>query len=387
MKKSLCLVFLLFGLALQAQVQLSHRGRISVLTSGPYQAELYSAFGHSAVRVYDPVQNIDWVYNYGIFDFDQPYFYLNFARGNLRYLLAVGDYPRFRLSNLREKRYLHEQILQLDAQQAQAYFDFLQHNALPENREYQYDYFYDNCATRIRDGLQAVLDADLLWDTTDLARGASIRALCDDYLQQQPWGDLGIDLCLGLPMDRRASTWQYMFLPDYLESTLAQAKIRQGDSLVALVAENSLQANAGPQAQASRWWRPLFVSYGFFALSVILTIFNYHRPRRLRLFDTLIFGATGLIGFLLLALWFFTEHQAAAKNLNLLWALPFHLGLVFSLWRPQLSKLWRKYLSYLPYYTASLLAFWWWLPQNIHLAWLPWAAMLAFRAWHMARKY
>lgn len=387
MKKSLYLVFLLFGLALQAQVQLSHRGRISVLTSGPYQGELYSAFGHSAVRVYDPVQNIDWVYNYGIFDFDQPYFYLNFARGNLRYLLAVGDYPRFRLSNLREKRYLHEQILQLDAQQAQAYFDFLQHNALPENREYQYDYFYDNCATRIRDGLQAVLGADLLWDTTDLARGASIRALCDDYLQQQPWGDLGIDLCLGLPMDRRASTWQYMFLPDYLESTLAQAKIRQGDSLVALVAENSLQANAGPQAQASRWWRPLFVSYGFFALSVILTIFNYHRPRRLRLFDTVIFGATGLIGFLLLALWFFTEHQAAAKNLNLLWALPFHLGLVFSLWRPQLSKLWRKYLGYLPYYTALLLAFWWWLPQNIHLAWLPWAAMLAFRAWHMARKY
>ncbi|MEJ2005805.1 MAG: DUF4105 domain-containing protein, partial [Cyclobacteriaceae bacterium] len=247
MKSALSIILLLVGFAAVGQIRLSESAEIRVLTCGPYQGELYSAFGHSAIRVYDPDVGIDYLFNYGVFDFDQPNFYLNFARGFLHYQLAVTDYRYFRDAYISRNRYIHEQVLNLNAGEKQAFFDFLQWNMKPENRYYYYDYFYDNCATRVRDALVRTFGDSIEFDGSYIDTEYTIRDLTDIYLQQQPWGDLGIDLCLGLPMDTVASPYMYMFLPDYIEKEFDNAYIIRKGSRIPLVKETIVTYEAVPE--------------------------------------------------------------------------------------------------------------------------------------------
>ena len=188
MKKFLSALLVLSGSLLSAQIQLSNKAEISIITCGPTQAELYSAFGHSAIRVHDSLNQIDAAYNYGLFSFDQPNFYLNFARGSSFYILGVQSYPDFRYTYIYYNRSLHEQKLNLTPEQKQKVFDFLQWNALPENKSYRYDYFYDNCATRVRDVFNKTLKGEVRFDSTYIKTDYTIRNLTDLYLQQQPLG-------------------------------------------------------------------------------------------------------------------------------------------------------------------------------------------------------
>ena len=119
-----------------SKAQLSEQAFISVLTCGPYQEDLYSAFGHSAFRIYDPVNNINVACNYGTFDYNDPMFYLNFAMGNNLYSLSIQDYPRFQSRYIYENRFIHEQVLNLTPEQKQKVFAYLQRNSLPENASY-----------------------------------------------------------------------------------------------------------------------------------------------------------------------------------------------------------------------------------------------------------
>ncbi|MCU0398242.1 MAG: DUF4105 domain-containing protein, partial [Cyclobacteriaceae bacterium] len=212
------LIILALSFTLSAQIKLSDQAEISVITCGPGQAELYSAFGHSAFRVFDPANQIDHAFNYGVFDFNQPNFYLNFARGHNNYRLAVQDYKRFEYTYVYYNRYVHEQVLNLNTFQKQKLFDYLIWNAQPENQYYRYDYFYDNCATKLPEIVSKVFGDSVQFDGSYISTSYSIRQLTDLYLNYQPWGDLGIDICLGLPMDKKASPYEYMFLPDYVES-------------------------------------------------------------------------------------------------------------------------------------------------------------------------
>ena len=182
MKKIFWLLFLCASIS---KAQLSEQAYISVLTCGPYQEELYSAFGHSAFRVYDPVNNINVACNYGTFDFSQPNFYLNFALGNNRYKLSIEDYQRFQSRYIYENRFIHEQVLNLTPEQKQKVFLYLQRNALPENASYLYDYFYDNCSTKIRDVLMEALGKDVVFDESYIKTDSSIRELTDIYIRKQ----------------------------------------------------------------------------------------------------------------------------------------------------------------------------------------------------------
>lgn len=382
------LLFFLFPLLLNAQIRLSDKAEISVITCGPTQTELYSAFGHSALRVKDSDKGLDLVFNYGVFDFDQPNFYLNFTRGNLLYKLSVGHFPSFRDHYISEDRFIHAQLLNLDSSQRQEYFDFLQWNARPENADYLYDYFYDNCATRIRDGLIKVFDTEVKIDSNYTKGGKTIRALCDMYLQEQAWGDMGIDICLGLPMDKKASAWEYMFLPDYLEEALGQSKIKSSteNKEQDLIKQHTVIYASQGKTNASPVLSPYMTSALVLLLAIFFTIFSYHKPSKARFFDLFIFLILGLVGVLLCVLWFFTNHQAAANNFNLLIFLPTHLLLAIALFKKKWSGLSRTLLRFMPYYYAILLAFWIWLPQDLHLAIMPLCVAIILRTWHLYYK-
>lgn len=391
--KRLLFLFLLLSFSSSAQVVLGPYAKISLITCGPGQGELYSAFGHSAVRVQDPSLRMDLVFNYGTFNFDQPNFYLNFARGHLLYQLSVYDFPRFFAAYKSEGRFIHEQILNLDSAERQAYFDFLRSNAEPENREYLYDYFYDNCATRIRDGLERSLGPQSqikFVEETHYQPALTIRQLCDEYLDLQPWGDLGIDICLGLPMDKTADYRVEMYLPDLLEYAFTDALIVEGQKERPLVKDYKVlleQNDTIYQEQYSESLHPFYVFAAILVLMVLITVLAYNFISGLRFLDGLLFGVSGLLGLLLIVLWFFTDHRAAAWNFNILLFLPSHLLIIRGLFRGRLKPWQAKYLSLMPYYYSFLLAFWMFMPQQLNLAFIPFVGILILRAWHIARKY
>ncbi len=376
MKKYIPILFVLTFNSALAQM-LSEQATISVVTFGPYQGELYSAFGHSAFRVYDPANGIDDLYNYGVFDFEQPNFYLNFARGNSLYKLGISDYPRFRDYYIYYNRYVHEQVLNLTPTQTQKVFDYLLWNALPENMNYRYDYFYDNCATKIPAVIQAALGDEVQFDGSYIKTDYSIRDLTDIYLKQQPWGDLGIDVCLGLPMDKKASPYEYMFLPDYVESGFDHASIKNEAGTIPLVKEKiSIYESRDENVNGPP--RPLYVFSAFAVIAIALSVWDVKRKKASNWFDVILFGIVGLAGLLLFCLWLLTDHKAAARNMNLLWALPTHLIVVFAFIKN--PKWLTKYFLVVSIITALLLGFWFLLPQKMNIALVPFVVAILARS-------
>ena len=361
----------------QAQV-LSEDAKISVLTMGPTQEELYSAFGHSAFRVYDSLQHIDAFFNYGVFNFNQPHFYLNFAKGNLNYMVEAYGYSDYRDYYIEHHRFIHEQILNLTSQQKQQIFNYLIWNIQPQNQYYSYDYFYDNCATKIRDVVKSVLKKEVDFDSTYIKTNYTIRNLTDLYLHQQPWGDLGIDICLGLPMDKKASPYEYMFLPDYIESSFDHAtNVAIGQPLVK---EKIIVYEPKPEKAPFHWYHPWIVFGIFLAFSSFLTWRDWQRKNLSKWFDVTLFLSIGLLGILLLLLWTLTDHKAAANNFNLLWALPTHAVVAIVLMLKQKPKWLRTYFLVTTILTALLLSSWYFLPQSLNVFLMPVVGVVLLRA-------
>ena len=357
---------------------LSGRAIISVLTLGPDQAELYSAFGHSAIHVNDPVNKWDLIYNYGIFDFDQPNFYLNFARGKLYYQLGVQPYDRFSNSYIRNNRKIIEQTLNLDSIERQKLFDFLQWNAQPENRNYYYNYIYDNCATKIRDVLDIVFDRRIEYNYSYVDQELTFRDLMDIYSLEQPWGDLGIDICLGIGIDKIADGYHYMYLPDYIEQALDGGLIKGDSSDKPLVSSKKVIYQSKPEPSQSSMITPHITFIAVFLLFGFISFKDLKRGKRSNWVDVLLFTVAGVIGWLLLFLWFLTDH-ISQYNFNLLWALPLHFPVALFLLKKK-PRFLKVYYIVVTVILGFLIAIWGYWPQNLHDSLIPFALLLLIRA-------
>lgn len=376
MKKILSLIFVVVSTVSYAQNPLSDSAQISVITCGPYQGELYSAFGHSAIRVYDPASGLDLAFNYGVFDFDQPNFYLNFTRGHLLYKLGVYPYDLFRDYYISHNRFVHEQVLDLTSKQKQNIFDYLYWNAQPENVNYLYDYFYNNCATRVRDVFATVFGDSLMFDGSYVKTHYTIRDLTEIYLQQQPWGDLGIDVCLGLPMDKKISPYEYMFLPDYIESGLNHATLNGKPIVQKTVSVYEAEPDATPFSIFHPW-----VVFGLLlAVTILLTLRDWKRKQLTKWFDVVVFSLAGWLGLLLFILWVATDHKAAANNFNLLWAFPLHAVAGPMLLQVKYQGFVKKYFTIAGIILTATLGLWFVLPQQLNIFLIPVVTALAIRA-------
>jgi hypothetical protein len=382
MKKITALLLFLASIC-EAQTQLSDRAEISVLTLGPWQGQLYTAFGHSAFRVYDPVNGIDDAYNYGVFDYNRPNFYLDFARGHNIYRLGVMDYKAFEYSYIYYNRFIHEQKLNLRPDQEQKLFDFLQWNALPENQDYLYDYFYDNCATKIPEVMLKVFGDSVEFDGSYITTDYTFRELTDLYLDQQPWGDLGIDIGLGLPADKKATPYEYMFLPDYVKSGFAHATIMQGNTREPLVKENIVIYASTEEDYPPQVFHPFFVFFIFLLITVYISYRDLKRRKLSIFFDGLLFGVLGFLGVCLVLLWTATSHDATAKNFNILWALPTHLIAVIAFIRQ--PKWLKKYFLMVAILSGLLLIAWPVIPQKLHYALIPLVLAIGIRSYMQYR--
>lgn len=310
--------------------QLSDDASISLLTCSAGE-ELYSVFGHTAIRVSDPDKEIDLVFNYGTFDFNTPFFYLKFGHGNLDYLLSVSTFKRFMREYFMESRSVWEQELNLTDQQKDRLFAALMLNAQPENRAYEYDFFYDNCATRVAD---IILDQfsknNIDFEKESLKHEPlTFREAIHPYLLSKPWTKLGIDLILGAPADARTDSLSIMFLPEHLMVQFSGIHFSSEEENRKIVSEtNTLLDFTDKKQESTNWFSPLVTFWLLFIVITLLSAAEAYGTISLRFADAGLFTIAGLLGILIFYLSWISNHQVTSPNWNFLWANPLWLLLV-----------------------------------------------------------
>lgn len=378
----LLLFFLFCGLSItMATAQsLSPQAKISLITCSPGD-ELYSMYGHSAIRVADPQYGIDYVFNYGTFNFNTPNFYTKFVQGKLKYQLSISDYSNFVAAYQHYNRSVFEQVLNLTPHQKNAVFNYLQTNYLPQNREYLYDFFFDNCATKIRDVFIIALPDSLKIDPKIALKQLSFRQIVGMYQEPFPWADFGVDLAMGTPSDRKATAPEYMFIPDYLADGFAKASVKTtaGWQPFAQPVITVFQATP-PTGTTVSIITPTTICQALFVLMALVTFFQLRQKQPTYKPDVILFSLIGLLGIILLFLTTGTDHKAFANNLNLLWAIPLHLPAAFLLLRKNFPGLLKIYFLVTALLMVTLLISWQWLPQQYHPAFLPLVLLLALRS-------
>ena len=351
----LIILSFVFSFSLKADDEI----KFSVVTIGPYESELYSAFGHSGIRYVDKKNNIDHFYNYGIFDFNQPNFYLNFLNGKLLYMVAKYDYRTAEKNYINEDRYIKEQVLDLNESEKILLYNILEQNIRPENRTYLYNYVYDNCATKIRDVLHNVYGESLSF--TSEPEKKSFRQLMDLYLEKNKWGDLGIDICLGPEIDYDVSFNEEMFLPDYLFKGIENA-VRDGDkNIVSITNIINLQKEDFQSYSLS----PHYIFLIFFIISIYLSFRQVKYGIKYFIFDSIYLMVSGIIGCLLVYLWFFTDHLSS-YNFNIVWAMPFNIIISILILVNPNSSLVKWYMFLYSVLLFSLMILWNWIPQDLN---------------------
>ena len=359
-KPLLTLIFLLSYFTALTQINtLAKDAEISIITIGPGK-QLYDSFGHNAIRVSDPSNGKDLAFNYGTFDFNTPNFYIKFGQGKLPYALSVSTYDGFLRNYIAEKRWIKQQKLDLTYGEKIAIFEFLLKNAQPSNREYQYDFFLDNCATRIRDVLAVNLGSKLSYQDKQYAPFLySFRELIQQRLHWNSWGSLGIDIALGAVIDRTANPWEHQFLPDYVFESLKSATITRNNKTSALIKKETTINNPGPRARNTAFLLSPFFVFLVIALGIVYrTLRDSKQQKRSRWLDTVLFFVTGIVGVLLLVLWLATDHTATINNYNILWAFPVNLIFCTLLSKKTPKKWLSRYLSFLIILLILLVVHW-----------------------------
>lgn len=388
MKKLLILFISILSFTTQSQsIPLSEQAEVSLITCGP-GTELFSAFGHTAFRVRDPKLGLDRVYNYGTFDFNDPNFYANFTKGDLRYFLSAYDFGRFLRTYHREKRWVTGQVLNLQQSDIQKIFDFLENNAKKENREYFYDYFFNNCSTKPYDVILEIIGDKLIEPEIFKTDIKSHRQLTQPYLKELSWGDFGIDLALGSVIDRPATPKEYLFLPENVLTYFDATKIAKDGNEQSIVKRTEDILLKQEVNYKDTFFTPL-ISFSILAMLVIAFTFkNIKKQKRSRILDFILFFITGLIGVFLLLTWFGTNHISARNNYNTLWAFAPNLIVSFFLLKKKLPNWIHNYSKGALFILMIGLVIWILQIQVFSIAILPLIVLLATRyvyLWKMTK--
>lgn len=351
---------------------------ISLLTCAPGN-ELYSIFGHSALRIKDPNTGTDIVYNYGTFEFDGPDFYSKFVKGKLRYFLSQNNYADFIYNYSIEGRAIAEQFLQLTCKQKIAIQQFVWENMQEENRYYKYDFLYDNCTTRLRDIIEQFQDSSMKAGVIPQAKDKTFRNALHHYLDkgQMHWSKLGIDLLLGSPIDKKMTNRDAMFLPEYLETAMDSSR-NMNETLVESKQFPVPQIQIGITNRSS--FTTPFIIFSLLLILIVALSFSKHSILNtgLKVFDNIFFTVLGLLGCLFIFMWAGTDHKQTTHNYNLLWAWPTHIIWLFLKQNKSFSRLYfRLYLSV----SILVLILWSFLPQQLNVSLIPIVALAAFRSW------
>jgi hypothetical protein len=355
LKKVTTLLILLLSLSSSAQLQLTDASEISVLTIGPGHL-LNDSFGHSAVRVKDPLYNFDVVFDYGRYNFEAEGFYLNFAQGKLDYMLGRTAFDDFLSFYDYQNRSVQEQQLNLSIEQKTAFYYFLRENNKPENQAYPYDFFYNNCANKITDAIETVLGEQISYNPPSSFEQQTFRNLIRSDLNQNSWGSLGIDVALGSKIDQLASVKEHLFLPKYLYLLLENAQVESKE--LKLVKKLKILTTTTFVKTSEGFGSPLVILSLVAFIMLLVTFKDNKNNKRSKWLDVILFATTGIIGLVILMLWFATDHTATANNYNLLWAFAANLLFIPSILKTRLNNRGIKYIVFLTILLSLMLLHW-----------------------------
>jgi hypothetical protein len=356
---------------------LSPAANISLLICAPGD-EIYSGFGHAAIRINDPANDRDIVFHYGAFSFDSPHFIWRFAKGETDYQIAVQRMSSFMKEFYDDKRSVTEYVLDFTPDEKKLLFEALVENYKPENRVYRYNHFLDNCATRIRDQIEKTVGGRISYNTIDDAR-LTFRNLIDRYIDGNTWIGLGIKLALGLPTDRLTTFSEKMFLPDYLGDDMSKAVITRGGNQTPLISGSSMIIQAPMPDRSFSVTSPAVVILFFFILTTGLTLWERKKKRRFIWLDVTIFAAFGIAALILYFTTFISVMTWTKWNFNLIWAWPTHL-LVAVLWLyPSMRPKLKWYMQLTSVVLLLFLVSMFFLPQVFHWLVVPICLIMLMR--------
>ena len=358
--------------------------RISLLTCASGE-EIYSLFGHTAIRYENYTRGIDAVFNYGIFNFNAPNFILRFALGETDYQLGANNYERFAAEYYYLERDVWQQELNLTPQEKEKLIALLQENYRPENRVYRYNFFYDNCATRPRDLIEKSIEGTLEYadNMTDTNTGTSFRDLLHKYSEGHPWSRFGMDLCMGSQADKIINRRLMMFVPFYVQEYFDKARIidKEGQTRPLVLNEEKIViTGSGETDQISGGFTPMQAALLLFILIAAITIYGIRRRKTFWGIDLVLFFAAGVAGCILAFLALFSQHPAVSPNYLLFVFHPFHLFCLPCMLNKVRKRKRSRYMLANFIVLTLFILLWLVIPQRFPLAVLPLALCLLIRS-------
>ena len=346
--------------------------RISLLTVEPHSKAVWTIFGHTALRISDPVRNFDIVLNWGTFDSGKPNFVLNFAEGKTDYFLSAPPFRYAIQEYIFDNVTMIEQVLNIPDNEKEALLKSLQINLLPENIEYRYSFVLDNCTTRPRDIIERYCGGKLIYP--EQTQPITFRKLFHQYTKNYPWTEFGIDCVIGSGADSTITFRNELFLPVKLMDALDRSVVKHidGDEQPIVLAKKMiLQSPDSQPVQLYFWDKPVIIGFIIFAIYLVLVIVAYLKKYRFSFPFALLFFIFGTGGCIVAMLSFFSLHPCVQSNWNILWINPLHFiaftGFFFR----------KSYCLIRWYHTANFVLLsgfllgWYWIPQELNVAFIP----------------
>lgn len=333
-------IFLIISSLLAVNAQgnmLSDSATLSLITCSP-GPQIYALFGHTAIRLVDPARGLDIVFNYGMFNFNKPNFYLKFIQGATDYELGAYETKYF-LPEYRERNSsVTEQMLNLTTVEKQQLADALFVNYQPENREYRYNFVYDNCSTRPRDKILSVIKDKVVYDY--VSEPQTFRNWVGTYTGENTWAKFGIDMLLGREADELSTRWSSMFLPEVLCREFGAVKIiaHDGTTRSLVNAEKIIVPRQDSIVKTNFLQLPITVTLTVLLLGVFLIFYEKRRKKYYKIIDSVLLIVSGLAGVIIFYLMFFSVHPLVHSNFNLLWCNPLNVLVGLFLWNRKLRS-------------------------------------------------
>ncbi len=376
MKKHRKLLTLFFSFFIfQVYSQPGNDTLVYLLTCNP-GTETYSIYGHSALRVVDKVNQTDKVYNWGVFDFSTPNFAWKFAKGRLDYMLVSESMDNFLRTYFYEERAVFSQQINLISSETRILLTLINENLKPENVKYRYDFFYDDCSTRIRDLLEKSVGSKLLYPPEESVDRPTFRSMTGKYQAPYPWLRFGIDLIMGSPGDKKTTFRDMMFLPLDMQQCLSETVINRDGKMIPLL-QNSVVVLDYDLPELK--YRKLFAPENVFSLLLVIIIIIVPLIRKrsiINAIDIVIMFLFSVLAVMMIFFNFFTDHQQMKMNLNIIWLNPFLLLCLYSLIMGKPGVMWFRIvfgISVIFLITHRL------MPQDFNIAVLPLALLMALR--------
>ena len=327
--------------------------------------ETYSIYGHSAIRITITQKGIDSVYNWGVFDFDTPNFVWKFAKGRLDYMVISQPLKSFLSDYVYEKRSVYSQKINITPPELRKLTEMINENLRPENRKYRYDFFFDDCSTRIRDLFEKCIGDILKYPPPETGRIPTFRDLVAKYQNPYPWYKFGVDLIMGSTSDKKAHFRDRMFLPIELKDELSKTLVRRSDKMIPLLQNPEILLDFDARSVKQN----IFISPPFvftLAIIIILILAGLTKSRKIiRIIDIIIYSVFSVLSVLMIFFNFFTDHEQMKMNLNIIWLNPFIIVCLFILILNKTGTIWFRIVFYI---SALFLVLQYVLPQDFHIA-------------------